>query len=503
MNDGTAVADAVGEGLGEMTQPEEVDAEHGDGVERARDSGNVAQRADVVVDRRHGLIDRGGGGKIDDHVLGGVRDQLVGQWGAVERDDVSAAGREQSQRRGADARRRAGQHDALTRHVDDGCVHGDLPETCWPLRSAIVPHRGAVGRNRRAGQPALSTCGETRRHPSKYGNGSQIVSRGMVSCPRPGALTTTVPVTVVAGGPEASAVIRSLTTSPGVAAVAPAGMLTWRDRPTLAVTMADVAERRPGCGCCRIRLDLVDGLVRLVRRRVPPAAVVVGLDEDDDPATALRTILSDPDLARLVHVDRLLVSVDAVSLATRLAAGLPFGDQLLFDRLAMADRVFVARSRRLTDEAHERLGAVLRSRARFGPVQEMAAATRVSGLSAWHGCPNVEPSAEAPPFDPGDAELPEMVVLEQAGVLDPDGVDDWLDGLLSRHGRSTLRVQGVLAVAGMPWRVCCHAVRSFAASHPEHEHATHRPANRSFVAVAGTGLDADELATSLEATRTR
>lgn len=314
----------------------------------------------------------------------------------------------------------------------------------------------------------------------------------------------TVPVTVVAGGPEAAAVVSALAARPGVAAIAPSGMLAGRGRrPTVAATVADVAERRPGCACCRVRLDLVDGLVRLVRRRIPLEAVVVGVGAHDDPATAIRTILSDPDLSRLVHLDSLLVTIDAVSLATRLATGLPFGDQLLLDRLAMADRVLVAGSGRLTAEAVERLGAVLRSLARFGPVQEMTEATIVRGLAAWHGCPNVEPAVDAPPFDSGGAVVPETVVLEQAGALDPDGVDEWLHGLLARHGRSTLRVQGVLAVAGMPWRVCCHAVRSFTASHPEQEHPTNRRCDRSFVAVAGFGLDADELATGLEATRTR
>lgn len=336
----------------------------------------------------------------------------------------------------------------------------------------------------------------------------EFVNDPDISAPSP-----TVPITVVAGGAAAASVIGAASAPAGVSVIAPAALLDAPAGAGRIVTVADVAERSPGCPCCRSRLDLVDGLVRLARRRQRPDRIVVGLEPSDDVVTALRTILAEPELARLVRLERVVVTVDAVALATRLASDLPFGDQLLLDRLAIADAVLVARSGDLGGASSERLLATLRTIARFGTVHPLPQADRpgraVCGPDRWHGSPDLEPNLELMPVrvDDGDV-VPDTVVLEQAGALDSDGTDDWLNGIIARHGRRLLRLQGVLAVAGLPWRVCCRAVGSAAMSHPELEHPPgtrpQRPGPaRSTVVITGRALDAADLAAGLDAARAR
>lgn len=325
--------------------------------------------------------------------------------------------------------------------------------------------------------------------------------------------TPTVPITAVAGGAAAAGVISTVASSASVSVIAPAHLVEGQSGWGQIVTVADIAERSPGCPCCRSRLDLVDGLVRLARRRQRPNRIIVGLDSFDDVGTALRTILAEPELARLVRLERVVVTVDAVALATRLASDLPFGDQPLLDRLATADNVLVSRSADLSGASAERLWSTLRTIARFGIVQPLPAPNGlrqiVFGRDRWHGSPDLEPNPNPTPVRlDGNDVVPDTVVLEQPGTLDSDSTDDWLNGVISRHGRRLLRLQGVLAVAGLPWRVGCRAVGSASTSHPEHEHRTGHPVSllarqRSVVVITGLALDAADLASGLDAARVR
>jgi G3E family GTPase len=329
-----------------------------------------------------------------------------------------------------------------------------------------------------------------------------------------------VPVTVIAGA-DAMGLARRLR-GPGDCIVGP----SWDGQGSILLE-PDVAHRTPGCPCCAMRLDVVDGLLRAVRRARRPRRILLLAGLHDDVTTITYTVLSDADLTRHVRLDGVVMTVDAVSAATRISSPGPLGTSTELDALAVADVIVVGRSRELTSDGFGRLVAALRSINLVGSVRAPAPAVArddapvgaswpdhpsvdmLTGLDAWHGAPAVDPrvSSSAPSFPapsfPGGSDGPATVVLRQTAPLDPDAVDEWLAQLVDRHARRLLRMQGALSVVSVPERVCCHGVRSFAMSHSENADPARSRRNESLVLVIGHGLDVAELADGFAATRSR
>ena len=320
-----------------------------------------------------------------------------------------------------------------------------------------------------------------------------------------------VPVTVVTGGAEASLLVHRMRLG---LADDPIGVLSGN----AGAAADDIHEwlrlqpvegsRSSGCACCRVRLDLVEGLRLLVDRRVRPERVIVLLDALDDLSTALQTLLSDPDLQRLVELDGVIQTVDAVALSTRVRLGLPFGAQPELERLAIADRVLVVRGDELVDEALHSVMVGLRTVAGFGltavPSIWPVAVKELVGLNAWHGAPAVQPRiVSAPVVVEHGCERPDTVYCEVDGELDPDAVEEWLDEIVAVNASRILRLQGAVRVAGQEFRVCLRGVRSFATSHSELMHPVDQRSTRSIVAVAGYGLDAAAIRSGFDATALR
>lgn len=132
--------------------------------------------------------------------------------------------------------------------------------------------------------------------------------------------TGLVPVTVVTGGPEAPLLSSRIRAGAGLR---PVSLLTSKavgstGSNSVWLKLEPVEGYRTfGCRCCQVRLDLVEGLRMLIERRVRPDRVVVLLDPLCDISTALQTLLSDPDLGRLISLDGVIATTDAVALSTR------------------------------------------------------------------------------------------------------------------------------------------------------------------------------------------
>lgn len=352
-----------------------------------------------------------------------------------------------------------------------------------------------------------------------------------------------VPVTIAAGGVELPALVAPLVAArPGVLLVAPTELgeavmvelarLSLHHRRAapeqlrIELVEPDVGDRSPGCPCCRDRLDLIEAILVHVRRRERPSHIVIAVPEHgegDESAqgsgrssvtTVAHTVLSDPDLRRHVRLDGVVTSVDAVAMVTRLRTGIPIGGRAAHERLAVADRLVVGRAAQVADDAFAELVGALRGLNRIAPVLAPEVATvrpsHLMGIDAWHGAPTVSPidgsdaghratangateRASDAVMSPG-AEVPSTVVLEQRGTLDPGGVEAWLDGVIRQHAPRLHRLQGALAVADQPHRMCCHGVGSYAMSHPEHEDRRDRRTGSSLVVLIGEGLPVGELA---------
>ncbi len=322
------------------------------------------------------------------------------------------------------------------------------------------------------------------------------------------SMQAAVRVTVVAGGPEATLLAARLanglagSASPeriGVIAEVPSPepepSVSW-------ITMTAIeGERTEGCACCRSRLDVVDAVRLLLERPRPVDRIIVVVDPTRDVSTVNQTILSDPDLQRLVELDAVISSVDAVAMSTRLAVELPVAGALELQRLAVADRILVSRADELTNDALGRVMRSVRTVNRFGIIAAPALVPVDMGmlvdLHAWHGVPMIGPANAHEPLHvgPGD-DVPMTVRCEVEGLLDPEAIDAWFDRLIGQYGARLLRLQGAVAVVGEPHRVCCQGVRSYASSHSEAEHLPRERSTHSLVAVVGYGLDALSLRSS-------
>jgi hypothetical protein len=302
-----------------------------------------------------------------------------------------------------------------------------------------------------------------------------------------------VPVTVVTGGPEATLLAHHLVA--GLAELV--SVLTSRavdssDEDSRWLHIAPVEGSR--ASRCRSQLDLAEGLRRLVERRVRPDRIIVLLDGSDDLTVALQTILSDPDLKRLVELDGVIATSDAVAMSTRWRLGLPFGEPGEIERLAVADRIVIVRGNRLEDDALLEVMVAARSLAGFGVIVVPSVwpvhFEHLVGLRAWSCPPTVEPVAVPVPIVVGSGlERPRTVYCAIDAELDPDALDAWLAEIITEHGSRILRLQGVLSVAGRALRVCVRGVRSISANHSEQVHpALARPLH-SVVVITGYGLD--------------
>lgn len=296
-----------------------------------------------------------------------------------------------------------------------------------------------------------------------------------------------IPLTLATGGTELPALVAQLAHPATGAVVVGSTAFAGATTGTGVVVEADVGSRTPGCGCCQVRVDLVEGIARAVRRRTPPRRVVVALDGHDDAVTAVHTILSDPILSCRVRLDAVLATVDAVHWATRLAAGGLLDTDVGLDRLAVADRILVARSHRVTPEALGAIGHVLRSLNQTGTIIAPAIAgcdvAELVDIDAWHGAPSVgRPPDEPSPFLGADA--PVTVVCRTDRALDPDRVDTWLDEVIDGH--ATRPGCDLRARAG---RADLRARRPLLAmSHSEAEHPAGRRSATSTVMLIGRDL---------------
>ncbi|MEM9517092.1 MAG: GTP-binding protein [Actinomycetota bacterium] len=317
---------------------------------------------------------------------------------------------------------------------------------------------------------------------------------------------TPVPVTVFAG-PGAEAVAASVV-GPNECIVAE----EWQGPGSVQIR-SDIGHRTPDCPCCAMRLDVIDGLLRTVRRARRPTRVLLVAGPDHDLATIVYTILSDADLARHVRLDAVVVAVDAVAIATRRAADVPLGSRVELDALAIADALVVTRTADVTSEGLANVRTALDAVNAVGaqvilpgenpttpPAVERLRGT-VLGLDAWHGAPAVDPHVTVLTHSSGGA--PDTVVLRQAAPLDPAAVDEWLDRLIESHAQRLVRMQGALAIESSPVRVCCHGVRSFAMSHSEADDPVASQRTESLLVMVGYDLDVDALTAEFAATRMR
>ncbi len=272
-----------------------------------------------------------------------------------------------------------------------------------------------------------------------------------------------LPLTLLAGGTELSKLPGQLIDPPQACLVLGAErVLTQAQIPAEVGIAIDSVPRAPfGAGS---HPHLVDGIVQGLKQNPEVQRLVVALEESDDAVAAAHAILSTTALRSLATLDAVIATVDAVHMSTRLMSGHAAATSLEMDRLAIADRIVVARGGDVTPTALGAIAHVLRSINQTGPIIAPAVAIccldDLLDLEAWSGPPAVgsRPDQASPFLGP---ETPTMVVCRSDRPLDPQAFDRWLDGVLQDHGSRVLRLLGTVRLAGNERRTHLHGVRSY------------------------------------------
>ena len=296
------------------------------------------------------------------------------------------------------------------------------------------------------------------------------------------------PLTLLCGGSELARLVGQLVGPPHASAlVGSTTALTEAGiRDDVGVRMAPAPEPT----------RLAAGIVEAVERFPEAERLIVVLDEDDDVAAATFSVLTDEVVHALVRLDGIVATVDAVHLSTRLMAGQPVEIPRGLDRLAIADRILVARGRDVTPSALGAIAHVLRSVNRTGPIIAPAIARcspeDLFDLDAWSGSPAVGPPLDRDsPFLGPDA--PSMVVCRAAQPIAPEILDRWLDEVLTDHASRVLRLLGAVSSTAGRRRTCLHGVRSCLLRSDESVSPLDSGVEPGLVALVGRQLPADEL----------
>lgn len=328
----------------------------------------------------------------------------------------------------------------------------------------------------------------------------------------------TIPITVLALHAASADTLQRLAAGPENhliatgSTMARAGLLGLIRVGRATVTAPDVTSRTPGCGCCRIRVDLVAAVRHAILRRAPARRLIVVVDQAspsgdgvDDPAgdivTCMHTLLADSEIERLARIDGLIVETDARTASTRLACGLDLWDGHTEAALAIADRIILTSAALLTAQARLAIEGEVRRLNSIGTlVFDGAAASSgadLVDLDAWEQAPAIGVHTDVPDQAADVVRRRpaiETVVLTRGGVLDPDATDDWLDRVVAQAPSRLLRFQAVLRVSPTEPRVCVRGSRSVMRSQPERARSAAASRRRqrvasSVVILVGEGLD--------------
>jgi len=269
----------------------------------------------------------------------------------------------------------------------------------------------------------------------------------------------------------------------------------------------DAVLLKSGCVCCTVRGDLTDTIVSLDARARSGAIprfdrIAVETTGLADPAPIIATLMEDTQLAKLVRLDRVVVTVDAVNATSQLATHYESAKQA-----ALADMLVLTKTDLIAPPARAAVEARLRA---FNPSAPIVAA--VKGAVAPDVLFAASPAAPraVPPADGhGHAHdsspdhllhhhgISSFTLTHDAPVAWP-ALAAWIEALAGFKGPALLRLKGLANVAGHAGPVSLNAVQHLI--HPPQALARWPDADRRTRLVLITrGLDRDAAARSFAA----
>jgi G3E family GTPase len=256
-----------------------------------------------------------------------------------------------------------------------------------------------------------------------------------------------------------------------------------------------------GCLCCNVAGDMEGGMMRLFASREAGAVprferLVVEPSGLADPAPILQALLRNPVLSRLLRLDAVLATVDAL-----------FGRGQLAENPEAREQVALAETLLLTKTDLATPGQIAALRADLGALNPLAPVIEVRHgeadphalfparfLGAAGAPPPVAAWLRAVPHRDGHAHTEGVAALSLVSDTPPpwDALDAWLKRLRLSAGERLLRLKGIVGVPGRPGPVVLQGV----------QHVLHPPValdawpdddRRSRLVLITRGLPQDEI----------
>ncbi len=226
------------------------------------------------------------------------------------------------------------------------------------------------------------------------------------------------------------------------------------------IDAANVLLLSNGCLCCTAGDDLAATVWSLARRSERPRKIVIETTGLADPAPVLRRLMGDPRLARTTRLDTVVATIDAVNglanlddhpVASRQSA---VADRRVITKSDIAQPAAVeALKRRLrvlnpgaqiVEAEHGKIDAdALLSASLYGTKAARFDIDRWLGVEAHHNHAHGHHHEQSDHLQPARTWL-----LEQDGLVDLEAFLPRLGGIVGRHGKSLLRVKGVIHTSG-------------------------------------------------------
>ena len=266
----------------------------------------------------------------------------------------------------------------------------------------------------------------------------------------------------------------------------------------------DTVLLKSGCVCCTVRGDLADTIVSLdarVRRGEIPRFERIAVETTGlaDPAPIVATLLEDAQLAKLVRLDRVVVTVDALHAVSQLDANYESAKQT-----ALADVLVLTK----TDLAAPAVCAAVEARLRaLNPSAPIVVA--VSGAVASerlfaalpiplrYAATEIDRHDDSPDHLLHHHGIATFALTHDVPVAWP-ALAVWLEAVAAFKGPALLRLKGLVNVAGRGGPIALDAVQHLV--HPPRELPLWPDADRRTRLVFITrGLDRDAVARSFVA----
>ena len=325
------------------------------------------------------------------------------------------------------------------------------------------------------------------------------------------AMATPTPVTLVSGflGSGKTTLLNALLRQPALrntAVIVNEFGAIGLDHLLIETAFEDAVLLKSGCVCCTVRGDLTDTIVSLYARvrcgEIPRfdriAVETTGLA---DPAPILATLLEDAQLTKLVRLDRVVVTVDAMHALSQLDANYESAKQA-----ALADVLVLTK----TDLAAPAVRAAVEARLHtLNPSTPVVVAINgaIASEILFAPLPRGSVAARDPRDDHNHDASPDhllrhhgiatFALTHDAPVAWP-ALAAWLEALAAFKGPALLRLKGLINVAGRGGPVALDAVQHLV--HPPRELPRWPDADRRTRLVFITrGLDRDAVARSFTA----